>query len=428
MPSASKNGLPPLKWPRWGACHLLDVRVPYRVAAVTGDPDDEGSLRVDLTIGRDGAIEEMTPLGGLRLRHAVVQGSGRQVWPGFVDIHAHLDKTATWDRAPNHDGSFDGAVQASREARRQPWTEADIFARMTEAAEESFATGTIAIRTHIDSSSARRNLSWPAYERLEKSWRGRLAIQGVVLFGAPLLMEPDAENLANAAARYRAAFGPVIYPSDTLDQELMAAFALAERRGLDLDFHVDETGDAIAHGLDRIADVALSRKFRGRMICGHACSLSLHAHDRAQATIAKLRKAGIGVVSLPATNLYLQGRTPGVTPTWRGITRVHELRAGGVKVAIAGDNRQDAFYPFGDYDMLDVFRDAVRIAHLDMPMTGWIDAVTKTPAELMGLSGVAQIAPGASATFISFPYRTAAEVLARRGRGRQIIRKGRLRM
>jgi cytosine deaminase len=210
-----------------------------------------------------------------------------------------------------------------------------------------------------------------------------------------------------------------------MDQEIARAFDLAERRKLDLDFHVDETGGVNAHGLDRIAALAIERKFSGRIVCGHACSLSLHDDAAARATIAKLKAAKIAVTSLPATNLYLQARKPGVTPVWRGVTRLHELRAGGVDVAVAGDNRQDAFYPFGDYDMLDVFRDAVRIAHLDMPMAGWVDAVSAAPARMMGLEPQGCIAPGARADLIAFPVRSAAEVFATRGAGRQVLRGGR---
>lgn len=103
---------------------------------------------------------------------------------------------------------------------------------------------------------------------------------------------------------------------------------------------------------------------------------------------------------------------------------MHELRAEGVVVAVAGDNRRDAFYPFGDYDMVDVFRDAVRIAHLDVPMAGWVDAVSANPATLMGLSEHCRIAPGARADFIAFPASTAARVLALRGAGRQVVRNG----
>jgi cytosine deaminase len=370
-------------------------------------------------------IEEIAAHGQLKLRFSLVQGQGRQVWPAFADMHVHLDKTATWDRAPNRDGTFDGAITASREARKQAWTAADVFARMDEAVTEAYAMGTAAIRTHIDSAPERAARSWTAFAQLESKWRGRMALQGVVLFTGDSLMARDGARMADLAAKHKAAFGPVIYPAPDTDAQIGRSFELAERRDLALDFHVDETGGAIADGLDRIAEIAISRGFKNPIVCGHACSLSLHDDAKAKATIRKLAAAKIGVVSLPATNLYLQARRPGATPSWRGVTRLHELRAGGVAVAVAGDNRQDAFYPFGDYDMLDVFRDAVRIAHLDMPMAGWVDAVSSNPASLMGLGNACRVAVGAQADLVAFAQRSAAEVFARRGQGRQIIRKGR---
>jgi cytosine deaminase len=396
------------------------------VAAIDAAEDHEGCVRLDLTMSWDGRIDELAPAGTLKLTQNLVQGQGRQLWPVFADMHVHLDKTATWDRAPNRDGSFSGALTASREARKRPWTTADVFSRMDAAVAEAYQRGTAAIRTHIDSSPRRAEGSWSAFARLRDKWLGKVSLQGVVLFDGDALTSRDGERLANLAAERSAALGPVMYPSADLETQIARSFELAERRNLQLDFHVDETGGAIAHGLDRIADMALSRNFKGRIVCGHACSLSLHDDQQAAATIRKLAKANIGVVSLPATNLYLQARRPGMTPSWRGVTRLHELRAGGVAVAVAGDNRQDAFYPFGDYDMVDVFRDAVRIAHLDMPMSGWVDAVTSNPARLMGLEKACALAAGNPACFVAFPVRTAAEVLAWRGDGRQIVRNGRL--
>ena len=65
--------------------------------------------------------------------------------------------------------------------------------------------------------------------------------------------------------------------------------------------------------------------------------------------------------------MYLQDRTPGRTPRWRGVTVIQEMRRRGIRVAAAGDNCRDSFYAYGDHDVLDTFRQAVRIAHLDHP-------------------------------------------------------------
>ncbi|MCG8690228.1 MAG: amidohydrolase family protein, partial [Minwuiales bacterium] len=134
---------------------------------------------------------------------------------------------------------------------------------------------------------------------------------------------------------------------------------------------------------------------------------------------------GIAIVSLPMCNLYLQDRTPGRTPRSRGITLVHELKARGIPVAVASDNCRDPFYGFGDHDMLEVFTQAVRIAHLDRPYGDWPRAVTATPATVMGLDGTGRIAVGASADLICFSGRRYSELLSRREPDRIVLRAGR---
>ena len=128
------------------------------------------------------------------------------------------------------------------------------------------------------------------------------------------------------------------------------------------------------------------------------------------ATIRALQQVRAGVVSLPMCNLYLQDRAQSAsqrwvnlseslpeaiatTPRWRGVTLLHELKHQGIPVALASDNCRDVFHSFGDHDVLEVFSQSVKIAHLDRPYGDWPQAVTKTAADLMGLSQVGRIAP-----------------------------------
>jgi cytosine deaminase len=55
---------------------------------------------------------------------------------------------------------------------------------------------------------------------------------------------------------------------------LRNVFALADRYGLALDFHVDEGLDPALDGLELIADIAAEMRFEGPVLCGHACSLA----------------------------------------------------------------------------------------------------------------------------------------------------------
>jgi len=91
---------------------------------------------------------------------------------------------------------------------------------------------------------------------------------------------------------------------------------------------------------------------------------------------------------------------------------------------VASDNTRDAFYGFGDHDMLEVFREAARVCHLDRPYGDWPRAVTTTPADLMGLAG-GHIGPGLPADLVLFEGRTWSELLSRPQANRVVLRGGR---
>ena len=123
-------------------------------------------------------------------------------------------------------------------------------------------------------------------------------------------------------------------------------------------------------------------------------------------------------------NLYLQDRTPGETPKWRGITDVHGLKKQEIPVAFASDNCRDPFYGFGNHDGLEVLKEAVRICHLDTNYDDWVASVNKIPAQLMNLPNLGKIEVGLNADLIIFKSRYFSELLARPQSDRQVIRNG----
>ncbi|HTH96706.1 MAG TPA: cytosine deaminase [Stellaceae bacterium] len=381
-------------------------------------------IRVDIDIDSAGLIAAIHDAGTTRIPGPVVHLGGRMVLPGLVDAHAHIDKSHTWGRAPNPDGTLRGARDAAKADRLVQWSFDDVHRRMDFAIRTAYTHGTVALRTHIDSQEDRAQPSWAALARLRRDWQGRMIIQGVTTLGIHKLSGPWGETIADLAADHGAILGPVVYDGPALDDELDRAFDLAETRGLDLDFHVDETADPGADGLTKIADAMLRRGFKGKVTCDHACSLAQRDGPQVARTIRRVKEAGIGVVSLPMTNIYLMDRGRGRTPRWRGITLVQELKAGGVKVALAGDNVRDAFHPYGDHDMLDVFRDALRLGHLDMPIGDWPGAICAVAADILGLKDTGRIDVGLSADLVIFQGRDYSEVLARHGLGRIVLRRG----
>jgi cytosine deaminase len=298
----------------------------------------------------------------------------------------------------------------------------------------ALAHGTSAIRTHIDSMGAQGPISWAAFRRLRERWAGKMALQAVNLVPMDYFLTDAAVGLADLVADSGGILGGVtrttggVHDSlaDDFDAQLDRIFTLAIERDLELDFHVDESGALEAKALIRIAQAALRHRFKRPIVCGHCCSLALQPEDFIAATLKACADAGIGIVSLPMCNMYLQARKPHTTPRWRGVTLLHEMRAAGLTVAVASDNCRDPFYAYGDHDVMEVFTQAVRIAHLDHPFGAWPQAVTANPADLMGLPQVGRLAVGAPADLVLFRGRTFSELLSRRQSDRVVLRAGRV--
>ena len=386
--------------------------------------------QVDLRI-EDGRIAAVAPPGTAT---EGVSMDGGQVWPGLVDAHTPLDKGHIWPRMPNQTGDFAGAIAAVMADRGAAWTAEDIFARADFALRSAYAHGTVAIRSHLDSYLPLARTTWPVFEKLRAAWHGRIALQICSIAPLDRFQGPEGDELADLVHRHGGTLGMVTRLTGGIHADLPPEFQpmldhffeLAETRGLDLDLHVDESGETGARALREIALTALRREFKGRIQCGHCCSLSLQPDDFAQDTIRALAEAGIDIVVLPMCNMYLQDRVAGRTPRWRGVTLVHEMRAAGLRVSLASDNTRDPFYAYGDLDMVEVYREAVRILHLDHPMGAWPDAVSAIPAEAMGLKGVGRIEAGASADLILFSARGMTELLSRPQSDRIVLRAGRV--
>ncbi|MEM7025448.1 MAG: amidohydrolase family protein, partial [Pseudomonadota bacterium] len=208
------------------------------------------------------------------------------------------------------------------------------------------------------------------------------------------------------------------------DRALDRLIAMARERRLQLDLHVDETGDPGSVALRHLASTALRHGFEGDILSGHCCSLAMQPPEEAARTLDLVCEAGIKVVSLPKCNLYLQDRVPGRTPRWRGVTLLHEMAALGIPVALASDNCRDPFYAYGDHDMLEVFREATRIAHLDRPLGDWPQAISRTPAAVMGLEEAGVIRVGGPADLVLFRARSDTELLSRPQSDRIVLRAG----
>jgi cytosine deaminase len=383
----------------------------------------EGLTLVNLEIN-DGYINRITSTIPPEDNIPVIDLKKKIIFPCFVDIHTHLDKGHSWQRCPNHDGTFDSALKMVLEDSRREWRLEDVYRRMEFGVKCSYAHGTAAIRTHIDSFGQQAQISLTALGELQRQWAGKITLQAVSLVSLDYYQTSEGAALADKIAEFGGILGGVAYKNPDLQAQIDIIFKLAQERGLNLDFHLDENGDPDSTCLAAIARTAIKEQFSGQIICGHCCSLAVQSPEIIQETLNLVKNAGIAIVSLPMCNLYLQDRQEEKTPFWRGTTKIKEMKKAGIPVAFASDNCRDPFYGFGDHDGLEVFTQAVRIAHLDAPYADWVNSVTLTPANLLGLPHLGRIKTGLEANLLIFKARYFSELLSRPQWDRLVIRRG----
>ncbi len=414
----------PLPVDHW---RILNARVPHCLIDCPASSDADGWSLIDIDIAA-GTIASVQPAGGPDRRALpLVDLGGCIAVPCLVDAHVHLDKGHIWPRAANPDGTFAAALQSVSEDRSRNWNSADVRRRMEFGLRCAYAHGTIAMRTHIDSIGPQTRISWPVFHALKTAWAGKIDLTGVPLFPVDLALDDrHMRDIVWALDNFGTTLGAVTYPTAALPAALDRLFRLASDKGYDLDFHVDETQDPAANTLRTIAETALAFRFQGRILAGHCCSLARQPKEEASLTIELVAAAGISVVSLPLCNAYLQDRVRAVTPRWRGVTALHELRAAGVAVMIASDNTRDPFHAYGDLDMLEVWREGTRLLHLDHPFEGWVRAVTSTPAAALGRPDLGRLAAGASADLVILKALDHSQLFARPHCARSVLRAGRI--
>lgn len=388
--------------------------------------DGDGFALVDITIA-EGKIVGIAAHDRATAQPDAIDLAGRIMLPCFIDCHTHIDKGHIWPRKPNPDGTFMGALNAAGADRVARWSAEDLAKRMDFSLRSAYAHGTRALRTHLDSVAPQEEISWPVFETMRETWRGRIELQGACLLGIEGVRDKKwFDRLAKRVAAAKGVLGVVTYMVPDLEELLDHVFAQAIKHGLDLDFHADETDDVAAISLKKIAEAALWSGFEGNILVGHCCSLARQPDLEVLDTLDKVAKAGLAVVSLPMCNLYLQDRRGDqTTPRWRGVTLLHEMKARGIAVTVASDNTRDPFYAYGDLDMLEVYRMATRILHFDHPVADWPQAVTATPARVMRLEGFGTLAAGGDADFILFKGRSWTELLSRPESDRIVVRAGR---
>ena len=347
---------------------------------------------------------------------------GHLLLPAAVEPHAHLDKAFMAERAENITGDLEGAIDAMVAIADQI-TQADIEQRAERAARLMAANGYTAVRTHVDLTEYTGLQNTLALVEVRRRLADLIDIEIVALTGRPVVGAGGAEHralLADAVAAGADLVGgcPHLEPDGAIEASTDVLLGIAADAGVGVDLHTDETLDPTVLGLEYLADQVLAG-FEHQVTASHCVSLGQQSAAEQDRVAEKVAAAGIGVVTLPHTNLWLGGRDRQPVP--RGLTAVDALRRAGVAVAAGADNLQDPFNPMGRACPFETAALMVLVAH-DLPTTAW-RSVSADVRRVLGRPG-GSIEPGQPADLVAVPAATLRQAIAEGPLPRRVFRAG----
>ncbi|WP_448955808.1 amidohydrolase family protein [Labrys neptuniae] len=340
------------------------------------------------------------------------------VLPGFVDGHIHLDKSFVGDRWRPHipcKADFDVRERVSYEKQLLA-TAAPIHDRAAALLEQAIGYGTTHMRSHVDVDASTGLKHLDVILALREAYRGLVSIEIVAFPQNGILTCPGTAALLDSAVQQGADVIGGLDPAGfdrNIEGHLDVVFDIAERRNVPVDIHLHDPHMLGIFELERIAERTLALGLQGRVAVSHAYCLGDVAPDVARRTGQLLANAGVAIMT----------NAPGDHP----FPPVSLLREIGVVVFAGNDNIRDAWWPYGEADML---RRASTIGYrsgyyTDSDLQVAFDLITGGAARALNLPDYG-LAPGCRADFVALGGDNVAEVVAAPGLDRSVYKGGRL--
>jgi cytosine deaminase len=386
-------------------------------ATLRGRP---GRLQIGIDDGRITTIGE-EPLTG---RDEVDAGGGL-VTESFVNAHLHLDKVHTLDRAGDAAlTAYTGEGMASAlraielaSAVKDGYDRSWIEPGARRAVMEAVRHGVRHVLAFADVDTRARLEGVIPLLGLREEFRGVVDLQVVAFPQDGLLRDPGAEDLVREAVELGAdVVGGIPWVEDTdaeAREHVRRMCALAEVHGRRVAMLVDDAGDPSLHTTAMLAEGMLEHGLAGRGVANHARALGLYARPALERLARLARRAGLGFVSDPHTGpLHLP---------------VRELATLGLPVALGQDDIEDAFYPFGRHNLVEVaFLAAHTLGAVDTAGIDLVyDAVTTTAATVLGITGH-RLVEGGNADLVVHREPALRSVLARHDPPAYVVASGRV--
>jgi cytosine/creatinine deaminase len=338
---------------------------------------------VDVGIDK-GRIAAITP--ALTADGEAIDVGGRLVAPGFIETHIHLDKSRIVGRCSAERGDLEEAIeQVARQ--KKLFTPEDVYERAKATLEKAILNGTTHMRTQLEVDPGIGLRGLEGVRPLIAEYKWAIDLQICIFPQEGLLNNPGTDELMVAALKSGGSVvGAAPYTDSSPHGQVDRVFAMAREFDIDIDMHLDFGPSADDLDLLYVCEQTERHKWGGRVTIGHVTKLSAAPDEVFARCARRLGDAGVNLIVLPSTDLYLMGRQRTHDKT-RGIAEAHRLLHDGVNCALSTNNVLNPFTPFGDCSLLRQANLYANIAHVGSrsDTRECFNMITSRSARLMNL-------------------------------------------
>ncbi len=359
------------------------------------------------------------------LANRIIEADGNVLMPGLIEPHIHLDKAYLLDQMKQDASTLDEAIRLTGNLKKG-FTKEDIQQRSTKVLEKCISYGVTHLRCHVEVDPIVGLMGMEVLLKLKEQYRDRIDLQLVTFPQEGIFQQKGTAELMEESLRMEVdVIGGIPYNDLNSIEHLDYVFKLAYKYGKPLDFHVDFSDNPKQLMIKDIIERTLTYGMEGRVSVGHLTSLASVPYEEAKKIAAEIARADIHVMTLPATDLFLNGRGD-KEKVRRGVTPVKLLLEEGANVIVGTNNIQNAFTPFGTGDPLDV---ALLLAHVAQMGTAkdfeiLLNMTTVHAARALGISSYG-IKLNNPADLVLFDTKNIRSVLLERPQRLGVWKKGR---
>ncbi|WP_243754018.1 amidohydrolase family protein [Labedaea rhizosphaerae] len=369
-----------------------------------------GGAGMDVVIA-DGVITEVVP-AGIAGGDERLDGGGLLALPGFVNAHAHVDKS--WWNQPwvsfGGERTTQGRIAHER-AERDKYGIPSVDG-VVAVLREFLRHGTTATRTHVDVDLGIGLRGIESVREAAAVLDGAIDVEIVAFPQDGVLRRPGVLDLLDqavaAGASHIGGIDPAGIDRDPVGQ-LDGLFEIARRRGVGVDIHLHDHGELGAFQYELIAERAQDTK----VTVSHGFALGEVTGERQEALLDQVATAGISLATVAPV-----GSAP---LPWRG------MRDRGIATGLGTDGIRDLWSPFGDGDLLRIALGYARLHGLrtDEELTYAVRLATTDGASYVDRQRH-DITPGARADIVLIDAENVPDALVRVPSRKLVLAGGRV--